>query len=271
MSEELQSIDRALLLALSHHHRDSTPLSLEQERLLDGWIADRLSPVDADRAAELIKRNSFAAERILERRLISAANEGPGVPNTLASRVLRAPRSPSAGRARLLNLQWPTLAGWQWSGFGAAVAATGVIAFFGFQFWQTHLRPDQSFQIAMVTIDDRSVLYEGARTTRGPQAPVSALPAENRYRDIDIPTALLRNAIRSASNHKEGVEHSELINYLRTQSDTFDSRARVLIDSELAKSLSGTLGERNSIVVRVYDLDNQRAANIRTKVKPVPG
>ena len=53
----------------------------------------------------------------------------------------------------------------------ARPAATAVIAVFGFQFWQAQLQPDQSFQIAMVTIEDRTVLVEEARRTRGPQAP----------------------------------------------------------------------------------------------------
>ena len=277
MSDDLRSIDRAMLLALSRHQRDSTPLSLDQERLLDSWIADRLPPVDADRAAELTKRNSFAAERVLEHRLISAANEGSGVPSTLASRVLRASRPPRRGTGGLFNLRWPTLSGWQWSGLGAAVAATAVIAVFGLQYWQAQLRPDQSFQIAMVTIDDRSVLAEGARRTRGiqPQAPspstsLGEKPAESRYRDIDIPTALLRNAITSASAHKGEVERSELMNYLRAQNDTFDNRAHILIHSAFAQSLSGKPDERNSIPVRVYDLDDQRAATIRNKIKSLP-
>jgi hypothetical protein len=272
MSDEPRQIDRAMLLALSHHQRDSTPLSLDQERLLDSWIADRLLPIDADRAAELTKHNRFAAERILERRLISAANEGPDVPSTLAARVLRASRPPRRGTGRIFNLQWPTLSGWQWSGLGAAVAATAVVAVFGFQFWQAQLRPDKSFQIAMVTIEDRSVLSEGTRRTRGiqPQAPSPSLgekPFESRYRDIDIPTALLRNAITTASAHKGEVERSELMNYLRAQNDAFDNRAHILIDSALAESLSKKSDERNSIQVRVYDLDDSRAANIRSKIK----
>ena len=202
MSDDLRPIDRAMLLALSHRQRDSTPLSLDQERLLDSWIADRLPPIDADRAAELTKHNRFAAERILERRLISAANEGPGVPSTLAARVLRASRPPRTGTGGIFNLRWPTLSGWQWSGLGAAVAATAVIAVFGFQFWQAQLRPDQSFQIAMVTIEDRSVLAEGARRTRGNSTARRLKPdrhvtlseklTESRFRDIDIPTALLQ-------------------------------------------------------------------------------
>ena len=54
-----------MLLALSHRQGDSTRLSLDQERLLDSWVAGGLSPSDADRAAELAKHNLFAAERVL--------------------------------------------------------------------------------------------------------------------------------------------------------------------------------------------------------------
>ena len=171
MSDDSPTTDRAILTALSHRQGDSTPLSPDQERLLDGWVAGRLSSFDADRAADLAKHNVFAAERILERRLISAANEGPAVPRNLAARVLRASRPPTSVTRRIFK--WPTPSGWRWarpsaaaisattwSRVGAAainqhllgyvlMAATVIVAVFGFQFWQ--LRPQQSFQIAMVT------------------------------------------------------------------------------------------------------------------------
>jgi hypothetical protein len=123
----------------------------------------------------------------------------------------------------------------------------------------------------MVTIDDRSVLAEGVRQTRGPQPPrtsPSDKPTEGRFRDIDIPTALLQRAIASASNNKGVVEHSELMNYLRAQDAVFNDQARILIDSALADSLSKNPGQRNIVQVRVYDLDDVRAAAIRNKIKP---
>lgn len=273
MHDDLRPAELAMLLVLSHRQGDSTPLSSNQERLLDGWIAGRLSPIDAGRAAELTKHNKFAAERVLERRLISAASEGPGVPSTLASRVLSASPSPRTATPKLFDLRWPTLSGWQWSGLGAAVAATAVIAVFGFQFWQQQLQPDRSFQIAMVTIEDRTVLVEEARRTRGPQAPSantspSEKPGEGRFRDIEIPTALLQRAIASADNNKGVVEHSELMNYLRAQNDAFDNQARILIDAALADSLSEKSSQRNFIQVRAYDLDDKRSATIRGKIRP---
>jgi hypothetical protein len=265
--DDLRSTDRAMLVALSHHQGDSTPLSPDQEDLLDGWVDGRLSSIDANQAAELAKHNVFAAERVLERRLISAASEGPGVPGTLARGVLRASRSPRTRIDRTFNLRWPTFSRWQWSGLGALAAATVVIAVFGFQFWQQQFRPEQSFQIAMVTLEDRSVLAEGVRRTRGPQATTQE---SVRYRDIDIPTDLLQRAISSASNNTGVVEHSELMNFLRAQDDAYSYEAHILIDSALADSISKKSDQRDETQVRIYDLDDGRAANIRSKIKSLP-
>jgi len=177
MPEDLNEIDRAMLSAISHRQRDDIPMSFEQERLLDSWIAGRLSSDDADRAAELTKHNKLAAERILERRLVAVANEGPDVPSALSARILSASRPPISGRGALFSLRWPTFSAWQWSGLGAAAAAIAVIAVIavlGFEVWRVHLQSDQSFQIAMVTIEDRSVLIEGSGyRTRGRRRKIS--------------------------------------------------------------------------------------------------
>lgn len=276
--DDLRPTDRAMLIALSHRQRDSTPLSPDQERLLDGWVDGRLSSIDADRAAELAKLNVFAAERVLERRLISAANEGPAVPDTLTGRVLRASRSPGTRTAGIFNLRRPTFTAWQWSGLGALAAATVAIAVFIFQtgpgspvaFWEQQLRPEQSFQIAMVTLEYRNVLGEAVRRTRGPLQPSPRTQVPVKYRDIDIPTDLLQRAITSASKNKGSVEHSELMNFLRAQNAAYNNQAHILIDSALADSLSKTLGQSDEVQVRIYDLEDGQAANIRSNIKPLP-
>lgn len=262
--DELPSADRAMLLALSHHQRDATPLSPDQERLLDGWVDGRLS-ADADRAAELAKHNMFAAERVLERRLISAANEGPGVPGALAERILRASRPP--GR----RLRWPRFSWWQWSGLGAFAAALAVIAVFGSQFWQQ--RPQQSFQIAMVRVEDRSLLADRPRRTRGLQPPSPQTPSlqesvGGRFRDVKVPTVLLQRAITSASNNKGSAEYAELIDFLHAQNGAYNNDARILIDSALADRVLGST--EGFTEVRVYDLDDPWAAEIRSKIEPRP-
>jgi hypothetical protein len=362
MGDDLNEVDRAMLLAISHRQRDSTPLSLEQERLLDSWIAGRLPSKDADRAAELTKFNKLAAERVLERRLIAVANEGPDVPVALSARILgtpqpspiqmaasvfreaarelpaaayderpgaptalsarnlRASRQPRSARAS--NLRWSTRSVWQWSGLSAAAAAIVAIAVFGFQVRQTQLRSNES-QIAMVTIEDRNVLEEPKYRTRGrqQQAPapgvssrpqqepapdvsrqqqehalgVSSRPqqgpalgvsshqqqapapgafsaqesTESRFRDLEVPTALLRRAINGASTDKGELEYSELMSYLRAQGVSFDRRPRIVIDDALAGSVSENLPGRTTVQIRAYDLDDPRAAAIRSTIRPL--
>jgi hypothetical protein len=152
ISDELQATDRALLLALSSRQRDKTPLSLDHERLIDNWIAGHLSPSDADKAAELTKCNKFAAERVFERRLITAAEHGPGISGALAARILKtavSPRidtvthsaltgvseSPKTWTSRIVN--WvgaergePIFGGWDLFRLGQ-VAAIGLMALAG--------------------------------------------------------------------------------------------------------------------------------------------
>ena len=120
----------------------------------------------------------------------------------------------------------------------------------------------------MVTLEDRSILAEGVRRTRG--SPSSEELLKSRFQDIDIPTDLLQRAITSASNSKGAVEHSELMNFLRAQNDAYNYEAHILIDSALADSISKKLGQGDETQVRIYDLDDVRAANIRSKIKPLP-
>jgi len=264
--DDLLPIDWAKIVVLSHHQRDNAPLSSDQKRLLDGWLDGRLSYIDAHRATEFVKHNVFAAERVLERRLISSANDGPGVPGTLAERVLRASRGPGT------RLRRPTFSWWQWSGLGALAAVLAVIAILGFQFWQQ--RPAQSFQIAMVTIEDRSVLAEGVlRRTRGMQPPSPPTSPGQEFvkypfRDINVPTVLLHRVIASASKNKGTAEHSELMNFLHAQNDAYNDQARILIDSALADRLLANTEDLTE--VHVYDLDDLRNADIRNKIKPIP-
>jgi len=122
--DALHESDRAMLSAVSHRQRDTTPLSLDQERLLESWVAGRLPSKLADRAAELTKSNKLAAEYVLERRLTAAADEGPDVPSALSARILRASRPAPLGRLSLFNLARSMFNAWKWPGMGVAVAAS---------------------------------------------------------------------------------------------------------------------------------------------------
>ena len=101
--DDLAAVDHALLLALTRIRHDSAPLSASQEQLLDDWLDGRLPATEAGRAVALIKQNGLAAEHVLERRLVAAANSGAEVPAALSARKFCARQSQSgAKRGRCL-------------------------------------------------------------------------------------------------------------------------------------------------------------------------
>jgi hypothetical protein len=78
------------------------------------------------------------------------------------------------------------------------MAATAVIAVFGFQFWQT--QSEKNIQIAMVAIEDRGVLFE-SQVRRASESKVQAARAPSllssrgetsggeRFQEFDAPTS----------------------------------------------------------------------------------
>lgn len=264
---ELPAIDQAMLLALSHRPRGGAPLTIDQESLLDQWVAGSLPPAEADRAADLTKRNGFAAERVLERRLIEAAHEGPAVPAALAARVLQIPRpneraAASAGPIAAVSKSfWSILSGWQWSGLGAAVAATLVVAVVGLRMWQEPPKTYKTMQFAMVTIDDRAAFGPRVRSLQ-PQ------PAKDGFADYDIPADLIRRSIAGAAGLGQ-VEATEWATFLPTTTmpgGATQGPTQVLIDRTLAERSTGDWKARSQLPVRVYDLADPRWAAIRNQV-----
>lgn len=262
--DELKAIDRAMLQAIAHRQRDNAPLSIDRERLLDDWVAGRLSPTDADRAAELIKQSNFAAERVLERRLVEAANAGPSVPAAVTARVLGASRPAKAETRKSFQFRLPSFSGLQWSAAGAALAATIAVAIFGFQAWQERWQSDQRIQVAMVTIDNRGALSGSTRLRSiGPQ---SSAPVENGFRDVDIPLDVLRRTIVSTRAADRAAAASQLMTYLPRPGNAADTRVQILIDSVLADRLDGDWRTRSVASIRIYDLDDPRTATIRRSI-----
>jgi hypothetical protein len=77
---DVPGIDQAMLSALMNRGRDMALLSAKQEKLLDDWMAGDLPAADVSQVEALAKNNVFAAEHILEHRLMAAAKHGPPVP-----------------------------------------------------------------------------------------------------------------------------------------------------------------------------------------------
>lgn len=266
-SDELRSIDQALLLAIARTRGAAVPLTADQEQLLDDWLGNRLSEADADRAARLTRQNALAAERVLERRLVAAADAGPPVPPALTARVMKIGRSREPQPRSAFRFRWPALSRLQWSAAGAAVAATIVAGVLGLVSWQQNTLSNQRIQIAMVTIDDPRAL-SGGRQMRSLKMDGTTLATEG-FRDIDIPVDVLRRAIGNADGTAPGSTASQLSEYLPPRPGTTEP-SQIAIDSALATRLAGEWNGRVIAPVRAYDLDqpNMRAARENLNAQP---
>ena len=127
-SDEPEAVDQVMLAVLSNRGRDATLLSADQERLLDDWVAGRLAADDAERAAALVRQNTLAAERVLDRRLQAAASESPPVPQQLTAQILKASAPPTASP---VVAWWRSLSRWQWTSIAGAAALASILVVAG--------------------------------------------------------------------------------------------------------------------------------------------
>src|SRR5437762_5421881 len=110
-SHDAEAADPVMLAVLSNKGRRRAPLSSDQEGLLDGWVTGRLAPDEAARAEALVRENAWAAERVLEQRLLEASRRDAAVPEALSARVLATVSPPPAASPR--RSWWQTLqVGW---------------------------------------------------------------------------------------------------------------------------------------------------------------
>jgi hypothetical protein len=304
--EDSKAIDQAMLLALSHRLRVRTPLSPDTERLLDRWVAGDLPCTDAERAAKLTQSNEFAAEHVLERRLVTLAEEGPAIPGALADRVMKASRMSQRRTHRRINLRWPAFDAWQFPFFGAAIAASLIFLMLSAPFWRQSPSKAQQIQIALVTVGDRSVLSPQIDNPRSVAAPTlpgvsDAIPfdafgptrnlrlrnnteppptplnsttrpsmePEWRIRDVDVPTDLLRLAIASANRDTNTtVTNPELIAMLVPRGINSQRGVRLLIDMAVVDALKES-ARNASLPVRLYDLEDDHTALILEKLSGI--
>jgi hypothetical protein len=262
-SDGPEAADPVMSAVLSNRGRAATPLSADQERLLDDWVAGRLAPADAERAAALTKQNSLAAERVLERRLLEAARQSPPVPQDLEARVLRASLPPKGAPT---GAWWRPLGRWQWTTIAGALALVAIVAVVGVPLWQQATQGGDSMQVAMVTITDRNALFEPSDVRmRGPGPPPGPV-VEQRFHDVDVPIGILKGLLAAAAAPRSAASR-EIEPFLSMSGD--GRPAHVIVDSALkAKIEAGAGGER--MPVRIYDLEDPRAADIRPLVGQLP-
>jgi hypothetical protein len=262
-SDEPEAVDPVMLAVLSNRGRDATLLSSDQEQLLDDWVAGRLAPAEAERAAALVKQNTLAAERVLERRLLEAARQSPTVPQDLAARILKT--SPAA-KASPSRSWWRSLDRWRWQGLAGAVVLAGVVAVVGVPLWQQAMQGGDSMQVAMVTINDRNPLFEPSDVRmRGP-GPQPGPVVEQRFHDVEVPTSILKGLLAAAASPRSAASR-EIEPYLSMSGD--GRPAHVIVDSALKAKIDASAdGER--MLVRIYDLEDPRTADIRPLVGSLP-
>ena len=262
-SDEPETVDPVMLAVLADRGRDATPLTSDQERLLDDWVAGRLAPEQAERAAMLVKQNTLAAERVLERRLLQAAEASPSVPQDLADRILKSspPPRPAASAS-----WWRSLGRWRWPGLAGAVALAAIVAVVGVPLWQQTMQGGGPIEVAMATIADRNALFEPSDVRmRGP-GPQPGPVVEQRFRDVEVPMSILKGLLAAATAPRSEASR-EIEPYLSLGGDGRPSH--VIVDTALrAKIEAGGSGER--MLVRIYDLEDPRATEIRPLVGPLP-
>ena len=253
--------DPVMLAVLANRGRESKALSPDEERLLDDWVAGRLAPDEAARAAMVVKQNTLAAERVLESRLQSAARESPPVPDELTAHILRAAAPPKTSAA---GAWWRSLGRRQWLGIAGAAALASLLVVAGAPILQ-QMMSGNPLQVAMVTINDRGPLFEASDlrmrgTTPGPAS-------DQRFRDVEMPTGLLKDLV--ATGQPKGAASREIERYLLGSGETTARPVRVIVDSALKQRLETAGGDRT--LVRVYDLGDPRSTDVRNLVGAPPG
>jgi len=261
-SDQPESPDPVMISVLSNRGRNAAVLTGEEERLLDAWVAGELGPDAAERAATLAKRNVLAAERVLERRLLQAATYGPPVPQALTDRILTsasgtAAQARPAPRRRLFGP-------WQWTGFAGAAVLTAILAVVAMPLLHQLMQGDAPLQVAMVTIADRTALFEPS-DIRMRGAPVPP-PSERRFQDVELPANILR-ALLGPTGTPQAEAYRQIEPYLSRARAAGSRPLRIVVDAALRDRLGSGDGD-GSVAVRIYDLDDPRSAAIRTIVGP---
>jgi hypothetical protein len=257
-SDEPEAVDQVMLAVLSNRGRDATVLSAEQERLLDDWVAGRLTADDSERAAALVRQNTLAAERVLERRLQAAASESPPVPQQLTAQILKASTPP---KASALGAWWRSLGRWQWTSIAGAAALASILMVAGMPVLQ-QMMSGGPLQVAMVTIKDRGPLFEASDLRMRGTTPPGPATGE-RFRDVEMPTALLKDLVATTGQPKSATAR-EIERYVLGTGETADRPIRVIVDSSLRQRIDAA--DRDRMPVRVYDLNDPRSADIRRLV-----
>jgi len=129
-----------------------------------------------------------------------------------------------------------------------------------------HQQGGEAIQVAMVTISDRNPLFESSDVRmRGP-GPQPGPVVEQRFRDVEVPTSILKGLSAAAAAARTAASR-EIEPYLSLSGDRRPSH--VILDSALKARIDASKDDER-MLVRIYDLEDPRAADIRPLVGPLP-
>lgn len=254
--------DPVMLAVLANSGRNATPLSADQERLLADWVAGGLAPDGAARAAAIVKQNALAAERVLELRLQAAAQQSAPVLQEVTARILQAATPP---RPSAVAAWWRSLSRRQWMTLAGAAALASILVVAGMPVLQ-QMMSGSPLQVAMVTINDRSPLFEASDLRMRGTTPAPA--TDQRFRDVEVPVNILKSVLSSTAAPSTGAVR-EIEPYLPAPGDATRRPIRLVVDTALREKVDASQ-DRDRFPVRIYDLRDPRGADIRTVVGPLP-
>jgi hypothetical protein len=120
----------------------------------------------------------------------------------------------------------------------------------------------------MVTIGDRGPLFEASDIRMRGTGPTPSPPADQRFRDIEVPASVLKSVLSGAASPSVAVAR-EIDPYLPAPADASGQPVRLVVDSALREKVDA-LKAGDPVPVRLYDLRDPRAADIRAVVGSLP-
>jgi hypothetical protein len=298
----------SLMAALFNRRRQWTPLSSDQIKIVDEFVAGQLAGEAASAAERLVRENAFAAERVMERRLLQQAESSPTPPRALTESILRKAEKAAARRSPVKRPFGAALLSWKIAGVAAAAGAAMVLGgglLLNLVRDPSASRTDTavseriatvpSIQVAMATIANRDLLLEpsdvklhsdagrsstsNANPRKAPETSESIVP---RFYDIEVPSDLLASWMARARGGSPipSAELEPLVGGLQT----FNSLGNIaiLFDEALQTRLPqptppGVPKQTSVMRLRVYDLRQQpaddllKAIRIKTTQRLAPG
>jgi hypothetical protein len=145
-----------------------------------------------------------------------------------------------------------------WTGALGLAALIAVLVIALLPLLQRSFQSGETLQVAMVTIGDRTALFEPSDVRMrgpGPQPP----PADLRFRDVDVPTSILRDLLKATNGAAARDAVRALLPYLPAAPGA--PAPRIVVDAALRQRIEAASTEH--LPVRIYDLADLRAADIR--------